>query len=686
MKKKIAILGGGCGSMTAAYYLSNTPELRERFEVTVYQMGWRLGGKGASGRNQAIHDRIEEHGLHVWGGFYYNSFRMMRECYGALGANVWEMFVPHDHVGWGEYVDGRWLTWPLSVPSTPGELPGLGPAAPSLGAQLARIIGWIREAIQDWPHGQTNAGARRPGCLGRIAAAAEMSLAAVVDAAYEKICRLAEQPSGGDWDPLRTLIEDLARRLRYEVGEVIESHNDLRRIFVMMDLALALVRGILADHLHRDGLMKVDEVDLAEWLRMHGASELSLASAPLQGYYDYFLAYENGDSSRPRMSAGMGIAHLLRLVGDYRGAMFWKMQSGMGDAVFAPLYQLCVQNGVRFRFFHRVVDVVPAVDGQSIAAIHLNRQVTLKDGTYDPLIRAKIASWPSEPRWELIADNEAREMQQLGVNLEDPWNAWPGTPVTLHAGTDYDAVILGLSIGAFGQVCSRIIASRPDWAAMAARLQTIQTVAMQFWWNKTVSDLGWGFENTTGTSYASPFQSWSDMSGALPMETWPPGPEAPQALVYFCGPMLNPPSMPNGMDPEFGREQTRKAWEQAFRWAQQNLGMFFPRLDWSDFVDDGNGVGEARFAAQYARANYAPTERYVLDLPGTNRYRLEADTSGYANLVLAGDWLFTGLGGAVESAVITGMQAARTLAGSISDPIVGEVQSPWRRPVSVRPL
>ena len=42
-------------------------------------MGWRLGGKGASGRGVA--DRIEEHGLHLWMGFYENAFRLMRDCY-----------------------------------------------------------------------------------------------------------------------------------------------------------------------------------------------------------------------------------------------------------------------------------------------------------------------------------------------------------------------------------------------------------------------------------------------------------------------------------------------------------------------------------------------------------------------------------------------------------------------------
>ena len=69
-RTKVAVLGGGAGGMTAAFELTATPELRERFEVTVYQLGWRLGGKGASGRNRGVADRIEEHGLHIWFGFY----------------------------------------------------------------------------------------------------------------------------------------------------------------------------------------------------------------------------------------------------------------------------------------------------------------------------------------------------------------------------------------------------------------------------------------------------------------------------------------------------------------------------------------------------------------------------------------------------------------------------------------
>ena len=81
-KRRIAILGGGMAALTTAYELTNCAGWEQRFDITVYQTGWRLGGKGASGVNRAQNDRIEEHGLHIFWGFYENAFRVMREVYG----------------------------------------------------------------------------------------------------------------------------------------------------------------------------------------------------------------------------------------------------------------------------------------------------------------------------------------------------------------------------------------------------------------------------------------------------------------------------------------------------------------------------------------------------------------------------------------------------------------------------
>ena len=71
------------GALTTAFELTEGALDRTQFErITVYQRGWRLGGKGASSRGP--HGRIEEHGLHVLLGYYDHTFDVMRRCYEAL--------------------------------------------------------------------------------------------------------------------------------------------------------------------------------------------------------------------------------------------------------------------------------------------------------------------------------------------------------------------------------------------------------------------------------------------------------------------------------------------------------------------------------------------------------------------------------------------------------------------------
>jgi uncharacterized protein with NAD-binding domain and iron-sulfur cluster len=79
VKRKVVIIGGGMGALAAAFDLTRTEALRDQFDVTIYQMGWRLGGKAASGRD--YEGRVVEHGLHVWFGCYENAFGLVREAY-----------------------------------------------------------------------------------------------------------------------------------------------------------------------------------------------------------------------------------------------------------------------------------------------------------------------------------------------------------------------------------------------------------------------------------------------------------------------------------------------------------------------------------------------------------------------------------------------------------------------------
>ena len=49
MKRKIAIVGGGMAGLAAAFDLTRTKALQDQFDVTIYQMGWRLGARRRAG-------------------------------------------------------------------------------------------------------------------------------------------------------------------------------------------------------------------------------------------------------------------------------------------------------------------------------------------------------------------------------------------------------------------------------------------------------------------------------------------------------------------------------------------------------------------------------------------------------------------------------------------------------------
>jgi hypothetical protein len=72
----------------------------------------------------------------------------------------------------------------------------------------------------------------------------------------------------------------------------------------------------------------------------------------------------------------------------------------------------------------------------------------------------------------------------------------------------------------------------------------------------------------------------------------------------------------------------------------------------------------SRTCCQLYLANVDPSDRYVQCGPGSDRYRLRSDESGYDNLFLAGDWTDNGLNaGCIEAATLSGLQAANAVLG-----------------------
>jgi uncharacterized protein with NAD-binding domain and iron-sulfur cluster len=370
-KTRVVILGGGIGGLTAAYELSRTQALRDRYDVCVYQLGWRLGGKGASGRDPRPQygARILEHGLHIWGGFYENAFAMMREIYGALGRapgtrlSVWydpndraaSAFWPQDHVTFEERVRGAWMHWPIEMPRTdtlPGDGGVLHPDAwtvartmleftahllrETLAEHVERRLGFVERLLEGAPEPPGVVPKRLAGAIAqsaRRAAAGEGIARGLTRAKHgARRRRVEDEPgivgslgaflsslvgsiTGSSADgrehasdgPLGVMLDRLHDWLA-ELLDDIGLDDVLRRVWIVADLSLATARGILTDDVVSKGFEAINDRDWSDWLERHGASEITLDSAFVRGIYDYCFAYEGGETDRARRRLEAGTA------------------------------------------------------------------------------------------------------------------------------------------------------------------------------------------------------------------------------------------------------------------------------------------------------------------------------------------------------------------------------------------
>ena len=388
--RRIAIIGGGMAGLAAAWRLSG--ELAPSREITVYEQGWQLGGKGASGRG--VHGRIEEHGLHVWLGYYDNAFRLIRQVYDDLDRDRtapdcpirgWrDAFSPAGRVGVEERTGRGWQHWVATFSTTGGEpgddgTPGGTASVAEFLRRGVRLLADFSASLLDMraadgratPHRRRTEGraervtaaagvarparstGRRDGRDRDLGGLLQQAQFAVVIAAVEGIRLLGAAVPAGTLD----VVGEQLDRMRVDL-EVVISRGDpsLRRLADLVDLVVTCCLGIVRDRLLVDprGFGAIDDEDFRDWLGRHGARPGTLESALVRGMYDLVFAYVDGDRDRPRFCAGLGLFLAGKFFFDYRGSLFWRMQAGMGDVVFAPLYQALRERGVRFAFFHRL--------------------------------------------------------------------------------------------------------------------------------------------------------------------------------------------------------------------------------------------------------------------------------------------------------------------------------------------
>lgn len=673
------------GALSAALALTEEPGWADRFEITVHQMGHRLGGKGASGRNGRVHDRIEEHGLHVWLGFYDNAFSVLRRCYeelrrpaGSPFARIEDAFVAHDHVGvaaGGTSHERRF--WLLDFPRN-GRLPG-APDEPLSWLDHARLAVALLERHRE----SSLLGTRSPGEPRPRAGRGSALLRGAAQALAQRASEVVADALEGEPDSGRragAVREWMSRRLVRNIAPAGSEAEEARGLAVLADLAAAAVRGLIRDRALLFGLDVLDEWDFRAWLTRHGARPGTVDAPLVKAWYDLAFAYEDGDTARPNFAAGAALRAILKTCFTYKGAVFWKMRAGMGDVVFAPIYEVLRRRGVRFAFFHRVdaVEAEPigaAREGEPscrVARVRMTRQATVRGDVYEPLIDVDgLPCWPSEPLHDQLV--EGKELAEGRVDLESSWSPWPGAgEVVLERGRDFDDVVFGISLGAVPHLCPSILAACPAWRDMAARVKTVATQAAQLWFDRSLEELRWKGPGPIIDAYDDPFNTWADMSFLLPRERWPRE-RAPASLAYLVGPLHEPSPPPPPGPAARGFEEGQRSVVRSY--AKHWLGVSAPGLwpatggaipgfDWSLLHREGDAEGPERLSHQYLRANVAPSERYVQSPAGSTRYRLFVESAGVEGIFPVGDWVNTGINsGDIEAATISGLQAARAITG-----------------------
>ena len=652
---RVAILGGGASALAAAYGLTQ----QGGYDITVYQMGWRLGGKGASGRR--LDDgsgRDQEHGLHVLGGFYHNAMGMLRAVY-----QDWNKVSSHpldfDHAFIAQSLvhimedrpDGR---FPVRFPFPENDKPfGCDPSDLPLVTVADTLLRWVLGKAVSGDRAPRGADyARDPAFLALLQSAIRDVSPPALESLRPDSGGLASRVDLSRLDEALNIIQGAHFAPPPPNAEHDPDYG------ILFEIAAVVARGIVVDGLWLKGFDAANGEEFAAWMTRHLLSQRARDSSYFRCGYDYAFAYIDGDSAQPAVAAGAALRGFLRMLLTYNHSVFAHMNGGMGEIVFVPLYEVLKSRGVKFEFFHRVDSLQLDADGTRLNRVVGVVQNTPVAASYDPLLLYNNERWvwPDKPIDAALSQHPPLPGRPEYL-YECPW-AQPATatPFELEQDRDFDVCILAISVGALGPICDDLANKIPAWRTMLQSSATTPTLSAQLWLSETTAALGWPNGPTVLTANRPALSTWADMSFLLPLER----PSDSLHLSYFCGPCPRnyyaiPPSASNPGPPDLAQGCADTA-----TWLQDNLDGLMP-----------NAVPPASFASApggdelYVRVNSYPSDGYVLTLPGTVEHRLPPGGSDVTNLFLAGDWTKNGLDiGSFETAVLSGLLCARAITGT----------------------
>jgi uncharacterized protein with NAD-binding domain and iron-sulfur cluster len=693
-RRRVLVIGAGISGLTVAHELTRTPAARARWEVELVEMGHRVGGRLASAHRPEAWHRNEEHGLHVWFGWYDNTFRLAEE--------VWRDWRRPPDCPWRDVHDGLRPIWAsehgfegpsgfelrrIHVPRN-ADRPGDATDRSALG----RVSTWVdlaRALTHTWSGLVDGARTPNPSAASLWPDPRSPTLLRALDPLIQTLLGRFEAASRPR-EAVRRVelgaqLEALIKRVhaptvRLATRRAAENPGALALVHTL-DLLLALIRGVCSPE-HRlleDGdLDRVSAWEFSAWFAHHGADPKTIAdSRLLECMYDIPFGYLGGDRERRVLEASTALRFSYRMLAGYKHALAFLLEAGAGETLVAPLFELVCERGARYRPFHRLARLELDAAQRNVERLIFVRAARVRAGhdRYDPLLtRAGLRGFRADPDWTQLIDGE--QLAARGVDFYSRFgDRGEQTEVTLERGRDFDDVVLALPLGSImpdGDGHSPVRAwldAHPPAQACLSKLQLVPTVAAQIWFEQSAEQLG--LAERAAVTWARPYSVVCNMSPVIEREGWPtPG---PGACVYLCGawPMQSPRASSDDVRAlADDLHRAREALREQFDAHADSLCQPRPRLYAPPGVDPWN--------AQYVRANVEPWDLADLALPGADAVRLEAAQTGLDNLVLAGSWVRTPVNStSVEAAVCSGLAAARAL-GAEARPILAEQL--FRRP------
>ena len=617
-------------------------------EVTLFERNWCAGGKCSGTRLPPSH-RIVQNGTHYIFGVYFNSMQMIKEAEAEiLDSRFGGMrdLVPRKMIALKHHYQGEWHNWKVSLPTRPAGASFSDPLsylAPSLEALKQRLIddGILIDSVDlgDWIDDLDLGDLAQRG-VGVIANLGGAVLLDLLNLLIQKATELANSP--GD-DTLWKLFKKILIVARFAARALMGGSTDIKVVQgrIMVDYMLTIICGIIEDEVLTGKIGDVDAWDWADWMTHHGATVETVDSPLVMAWYDSVAAYENGDISKPRMSAAAVLQTVLPSLIAYEGDFAYQMKSEVGECFVAPVYEALRKRGVKFRFLHELTKIVPDSSGNSIEKLFFRiprlpgqsdsdsetalgnykpfEEYTLDDGT----VRVY---WPPKPKapFDFVS--------HVDIDHPLPYRPFGPSRATIErtVGTtgDFHHVVFAMPHTTIPRVASELVSQKSEWKDLVDQLPSVETKSLRLWLRTPFEDFDWDSDPVDKkvppvlSAYRPLFSTWEDSGQQLELHTWPG--DTPKSIATVFGPMKSGSKPPTNQFCEWfhGWLQVYRARRQAKEFLESHAGGLWPGLvdgggvfKWSELVPLESPPGTIR--EQWVIANAGALQRYTQATPGS---------------------------------------------------------------------